>query len=38
MNWHDPHRQIEPVEHEAAVVDAGLVMLAQAGVFASHRL
>ncbi len=32
MNWHDPHRQIEPVEHEAAVVDAGLVMLAQAGI------
>jgi predicted O-methyltransferase YrrM len=32
MNWHDPHRQIEPVEHEAAVVDAGLALLAQAGV------
>lgn len=32
MNWHDPHRQIEPIAHEAAVVDAGLALLAQAGV------
>jgi predicted O-methyltransferase YrrM len=32
MNWHDPHRQIEPIEHEAAAVDVGLARLAAAGV------
>lgn len=32
MNWHEPHREIEPVAHEAAVVDAGLARLVEAGV------
>jgi len=32
MNWHDPHRQIEPLEQEIAAVDPGLALLAQAGI------
>lgn len=32
MNWYDPHRQIEPLEREKAVVDRAVQMLAQVGV------
>ena len=32
MSWHDPHRQIEPLEREIAAVDAGLAALVEAGV------
>ncbi|MBM4461442.1 MAG: hypothetical protein FJ011_27405 [Chloroflexi bacterium] len=32
MSWYDPHRRLEPLEQEVAVVDAGLVALARAGV------
>jgi predicted O-methyltransferase YrrM len=32
MNWHDPHRQIEPLAREIAAVDAGLAALVDAGV------
>jgi predicted O-methyltransferase YrrM len=32
MNWYDPHRQIEPPEHEVAVVDEALATLVRAGI------
>jgi predicted O-methyltransferase YrrM len=32
MNWHDPHRQIETLASEIAVVDSGLAALVAAGV------
>ena len=34
MNWYDPHREVEPLAHEIAVVDAGLALLVQAGILA----
>lgn len=32
MNWHDPHRQIEPPEREVQVVDGALAALVGAGI------
>jgi predicted O-methyltransferase YrrM len=32
MNWHEPHRPIEPLEHEIAAVDDGLAALVSAGI------
>jgi len=37
MNWHDPHRQLESVERETAVVDAGLAALETHGVLRHSR-
>ncbi|MFN2154431.1 MAG: hypothetical protein ACK2UX_04270, partial [Anaerolineae bacterium] len=32
MNWYTPHRKIEPLEREIAVVDEALATLADAGI------
>ncbi len=32
MRWHDPHRQLEPLEREIAVMDAALGVLVDAGI------
>jgi len=37
MNWHDPHRQLEPPEREIAVVDEALSALVDAGLLPHAR-
>ena len=37
MNWHDPHRQLEPFEREKAIVDGALAALVRAGVLSHAR-
>ncbi|MBN1936490.1 MAG: hypothetical protein JW934_17640 [Anaerolineae bacterium] len=37
MNWYDPHRQIEPLEREIALIDRSLDALVQAGVLPHRR-
>ena len=32
MSWHDPHRQLEPIKREIAVIDEALEALVEAGV------
>ena len=36
MDWHDPHRSLEPLQQEIDVVDAALVELVEGGILA-HR-
>jgi predicted O-methyltransferase YrrM len=37
MDWHDPHRQIEPLDQEIEVIDEALNVLVQEGVLAHAR-
>jgi predicted O-methyltransferase YrrM len=37
MRWHDPHRQLEPLEREEAVIDGALATLVQAGILPHSR-
>ena len=37
MDWHDPHRQIEPIEQEIEVIDGALTALVEAGVLRQSR-
>ena len=37
MDWHDPHRQIEPIERETKVVEEGLKVLVKEGVLDHTR-
>lgn len=37
MDWRDPHRQLEPIEHEIEVVSQALTALVQAGVLPHHH-
>jgi predicted O-methyltransferase YrrM len=37
MNWYDPFRQLEPLEHEVATVDQGLATLVEAQILPHAR-
>ena len=37
MDWHDPHRQLEPLDREIEVVDDALTTLVEAGVLPHRR-
>ena len=38
VNWYEPHRQVEPLEQEIAVVDAALDTLVQARILPDAAL
>jgi predicted O-methyltransferase YrrM len=37
MSWHDPHRNLEPLEREVVVVDEALTTLVEAGILPHAR-